>query len=392
MRILRIADVPDNRVGGMSRAMYGTGDVLASAGHQVDYLFAGSLQTPWAATLRRFMVPLELPFLVRQLMRQGQKYDVVEVHEPLAAPYSFLRQFFRRLPPLVIFSHGLEERSRLAELDYRKQKELTISFKKRYSPLLVVLQATYATRHCDQVICLNSQDREHLLLSEVSAEHVTQISNGIEEELLVAGGTAGSEGNKRNGILFVGSWLIRKGTLDLVPAITQVLQRHPELGFTAAGCGVDAETVKQDFPQYLHNQINIIPKFSGNKTLADLYKRHSIFVLPSYFEGHPLVMIEAAAFGMAIVTTGVCGMADFVQDGHNGLLVAVGESTSLGNAVERLVTDAALARSLGEAARATACEHTWARSARTTLRAYERAIHNASALTSGGRKKRLANL
>jgi hypothetical protein len=39
MRILRIADVPDNRTGGMTRAMYGTGDVLVAAGHQVDARF-----------------------------------------------------------------------------------------------------------------------------------------------------------------------------------------------------------------------------------------------------------------------------------------------------------------------------------------------------------------
>ena len=390
MRILRIADVADNRRGGMSRAMHGTGDVLAKAGHQVTYLFSGHLQTWGPATLRRFTVPLKLPFLVRRLMRQGEQYDVVEVHEPLAAPYCFLRKFFMHLPPIVVFSHGLEGRSRLVELQYRKQKGLPVSLKRRYSPLSVVLQANYGTRHSNQVICLNSEDFQHLSLSGVPEGRLTRLPNGVEEELLAAGQAAGSEHGPRSGILFVGSWLIRKGILDLVPAITQVLHRHPELGFTAAGSGVDVETVKQDFPKNVQNQVSVIQSFSGNEALIDLYRRHSIFVLPSYFEGHPLVMTEAAAFGMAIVTTGICGMADFIQDGRNGLLVNVGDPLSLENGLERLIADTELARSLGEAARLTAHEHTWARSAQITLQAYEKAICNASLPADDGRTRRSA--
>lgn len=364
--------------------MYGTGDVLAASGHQVDYLFTNRFQTLGPATLRRFIVPLKLPFLIHRLMRQSQLYDIVEIHEPLAAPYCFLRQFFKSLPPVVVFSHGLEERSRLAELKYRKQKGLPISMKKRYSPMSVVLQAMYGTRHSDQVICLNSEDIEHLVMSGVSEERLTQLPNGVEQELLAAGQTAGMEADTRSGILFVGSWLVRKGVLDLAPAITQVLCHHPELRFTIAGSGMEAEEVKQCFPINVQNQISVIPRFSGNETLIDLYRRHSIFVLPSYFEGHPLVMIEASAFGMALVATGICGMSDFVQNGRNGLLVQVGDPLALENAIEMLISDAEMARRLGEAARQTAQEHTWARSARITLQAYEKAIHNASLSPTGG--------
>ena len=39
LRVLRVADIPDNRTGGMSRTMYCTGDELAQMGHQVEYLF-----------------------------------------------------------------------------------------------------------------------------------------------------------------------------------------------------------------------------------------------------------------------------------------------------------------------------------------------------------------
>jgi glycosyltransferase involved in cell wall biosynthesis len=39
--------------------------------------------------------------------------------------------------------------------------------------------------------------------------------------------------------------------------------------------------------------------------------------LPSYFEGQPLTMLEAAAMGLAILTTNICGMADFIENGIN---------------------------------------------------------------------------
>lgn len=383
MRILRIADVPDNRTGGMTRAMYGTGDILAAYGHQVDYAFSDQFRAGTPATLRRFTVPLEIATLIRRLQRQSKQYDVVEIHEPLAAACCFLRPFFKDLPPIVIFSHGLEERSRLAELAYWRRKELPISFKKRYSPLSVVLQAVYGTRNSSQVICLNTEDLKHLIGSGVSETHITQLQNGIERDLIAAGEPSDL---KRSGLLFIGSWLVRKGILDLVPAITEVLRRHPEMHLTIAGSGTDVETVKADFGLEIRKQITVIPKFAGNEALTDLYRRHSVFVLPSYFEGQPLVMIEAAAFGMAIVTTGICGMADFIHDGQNGLLVKVGDPKDLECKLESVVTDQCLARRLGDAARLTAQMHTWESSARTTLMAYEKAIRNAEGAGKGSQK------
>ena len=376
MRILRIADVPDNRTGGMTRAMYGTGDVLVKAGHLVDYVFSDQFQMNGPAGLRRFVVPLKIASLIRQWQHQGRNYDVVEIHEPLAAASCFLRPFLKGFPPIVVFSHGLEERGRRTELDYWQQKGLPISLKKRYSPLSIVLQAVYGTRHSSQVICLNTEDRKHLLQLGVPEERVTQLQNGIEEELLAAGQAAAQEEQNRSGLLFVGSWLVRKGILDLVPAVSQVLRRHPKLRFTVAGSGADVETVTRDFAPEVQGQVTVIPKFSGNATLIDLYKRHSVFVLPSYFEGQPLGMIEAAAFGMAIVTTGICGMADFIQDEQNGLLVRVGEPHELEAKIERLVCDPFLAWQVGTAARVAAQEHTWAKSAQITLHAYEKAIND----------------
>lgn len=363
--------------------MYCTGDSLVTAGHQVDYLFNSDLKASGPVILRRFTVPIRMPFLVRQLSRQGRQYDVVEIHEPFAAPYCFARQFMRDLPPAVIFSYGLEERSRLAELRYRQKKGLPISLKKRYSPMSVVLQAVYGTRHCSHVICSNSEDVAHLMKHGVPPTRLTRHHSGVDADLMTLALAKGPVENTRSGILFLGSWLMRKGILDLIPAATQALRQHPEIGLTIAGSGALEAVVKQDFPPDVHARIRVIPKFSGNQALSELFRQHSIFVLPSYFEGQPLVMIEAAAFGLAIVTTKVCGMVDFIEDGCNGLFVPVGDPDALAIQLERLISDPSLTQRLGEAAQRTAQSHTWESAAQKILKAYEHAISGDSATLEG---------
>ena len=369
MRILRVADVTDNRSGGMSRTMYGTGDELARLGHEVEYWFEDRLSTDVRPQLRRFIVPRRVVRQVREALRQGKRYDVVEIHEPLGATYAFHRG---SLPPLVIFSYGLEDRSLAATLAYRKQKNLPVTLKNRYSPLSVVWQACYATRHAAHVICSNSEDVARLQSRGVPAERLTRHHSGVEPEFLEAGSRL-DPASPRNGILFLGSWLYRKGILDLVESTTAVLRRRPDLHLTIAGSGAGEETVLGDFDASVRAQVRVLPSVKGNERLIELYRSHAVFVLPSYFEGQPLVMIEAAALGLPIVTTDVCGMRDFITHGEQGFLTSVGDTAAQTRHLDELVSQPALARKLGEAARRRAQSHTWRTAAEKIEGAYAKA-------------------
>lgn len=372
MHVLRIADVPDNRFGGMSRTMYGTGDVLAARGHQIEYLLGDAFRGSGPVQLRRFTVPLKILSAIRRLSREGRRYDLVEIHEPLAAAYCWVRRTRRKVSPLVVFSYGLEERSHQALLRYRRLKGLPVSLKNRYSPLTVVLQAKYAVRHADHVICSNAEDVRYLECAGVPAQRLTQHHSGVEPEFLEAGRQWTDQ--PRSGILFMGTWLPRKGVLDLVPAVSEVLRKHPAVQFTAAGCGVDEQRVLSDFAPNLRARLRVLPEVKGNQHLIDLYRQHSVLVLPSFFEGQPLVMIEAAAMGLAIVTTPICGMADFIVDRENGLTAAVGNVRVLTERLEETIQNPLLARQLGESARRTAQAYTWANAAAKIELAYEKTV------------------
>lgn len=85
--------------------------------------------------------------------------------------------------------------------------------------------------------------------------------------------------------------------------------------------------------------------------MAALYANVDMVVLPSYREGLPKSLIEAAACALPLVTTDVPGCREVVTHGVNGLLVPVRDSEALANAIQRLHENSELRRTLGAAAR-----------------------------------------
>ena len=85
-----------------------------------------------------------------------------------------------------------------------------------------------------------------------------------------------------------------------------------------------------------------------------LYSAAHVAVLPSYREGLPKSLIEAAACGRAVVTTDVPGCRDAIEPGVTGLLVPVRDAQALADAIARLAGDAALRQAMGAAGRALA--------------------------------------
>lgn len=88
--------------------------------------------------------------------------------------------------------------------------------------------------------------------------------------------------------------------------------------------------------------------------VPQLYAASHIAVLPSYREGLPKSLIEAAACGRAVVTTDVPGCRDAIDPDRTGLLVPVRDPCALADAIARLAGDAALRQAMGAAGRALA--------------------------------------
>ncbi len=91
-------------------------------------------------------------------------------------------------------------------------------------------------------------------------------------------------------------------------------------------------------------------RYLGEVTeIAKLYSESHIIVLPSYREGLPKSLVEAAACGRAVVTTDTVGCRDAIEPGETGLLVDVASAESLYKGVTRLADDDELRRCMGQA-------------------------------------------
>ena len=98
----------------------------------------------------------------------------------------------------------------------------------------------------------------------------------------------------------------------------------------------------------------LLPQAVGFVPPAELgpyYERASIVVVPSRREGYGMVAREAMAHGRPVVATAVGGLLDAVEDGVTGVQVPPRDAAALRAALERLLGDGALRRSLGAAAR-----------------------------------------
>jgi glycosyltransferase involved in cell wall biosynthesis len=85
--------------------------------------------------------------------------------------------------------------------------------------------------------------------------------------------------------------------------------------------------------------------------VANIWANCHIAVLPSYREGLPKSLLEAAACGRPLVATDVSGCREVVRDGATGLLVPPRDARALADALERLARDRDLRRRMGAAAR-----------------------------------------
>ena len=150
-------------------------------------------------------------------------------------------------------------------------------------------------------------------------------------------------------ISFLGRLGARKGSNVLIEALSIVAGLELWKA-TLAGDGEVDEGKKQAKELGLADRITFPGWLNASET-DQLLERTDILVLPSFAENLPMVILEAFAAGITVVSTPVGVIPEVIKDGQNGLLVAPGDPTTLAQALERLIADPALRRRLGQAAR-----------------------------------------
>lgn len=142
-----------------------------------------------------------------------------------------------------------------------------------------------------------------------------------------------------------------KGVLEFVAAARLVRATMPTVRFALVGGG---DTNRSAIPEEVLRswQAEGVVEWWGHRTdMPEVLRLASLVCLPSYREGVPKALLEAAATGRAIVATDVPGCREVVRQGENGLLVPPRDSAALAAALQALLRDPALRRRMGRAGR-----------------------------------------
>jgi glycosyltransferase involved in cell wall biosynthesis len=157
-------------------------------------------------------------------------------------------------------------------------------------------------------------------------------------------------------VLFVGRLAIEKGVSSLLQAF-QHIQHTPH----TTRDGVPTLVIVGDGPERQHLEklaatlgLQDRVRFAGMvpyEQLASFYASAGVVVVPSLHESYGRVIVEAMAFGRAVVATDTDGARDLIKDGETGLIVPIRDVEALADKIRYLLSNPQVARRMGEAAR-----------------------------------------
>ncbi|MBT2289824.1 glycosyltransferase family 4 protein [Paenibacillus albidus] len=142
----------------------------------------------------------------------------------------------------------------------------------------------------------------------------------------------------------------QKGHSLLVEAAKQ-LREMKDMKILIAGSGPDEQSLKELIRENgLEDSFILLGSIRDKEVLANYYNASELFVLPSRYEGLPLVILEASACGLPTVAFNVMGVRGLVRDGVNGLLAENLDPAALADALGQLLGNPALCAEMGGAA------------------------------------------
>jgi glycosyltransferase involved in cell wall biosynthesis len=287
------------------------------------------------------IVPLFMASQFVAAVRIARRYDVDLIHAHWLLPQGLLAAFERPLAacPVVVTAHGGDVFAMRAGIRRR---------------LLAI-----AARHADACTAVSGPLRTEL--KRLTGVEATVIPMGVDISMFsvpaAANVRSSRDGGRGERILAVGRLVEKKGMRHLIEAMVEIRATFPKATLSVVGEGPERPALEEQ-ASILGLAASV--QFTGampNTALPAHYSQADIVVVPSVYsregdtEGLPVVLMEAAASGLAIVASDIGGIGDLVRHEATGLLVTPGDPHAIASAVVRLLSDDGLRQSLGRAAR-----------------------------------------
>jgi len=308
--IVHVSEIDINTNGGMGRVEYYWKTSFEKKGFQ--FIHIGPKEV---GPMHKWLFPYKAYEYFKKL---NIKPAAFIVHEPVSG------QFVNRGIPCFLESHGVERRA-WEIIDIKKSFKTKIIF-----PLWRLRNCDLGLKNAEKLLLINSDDSKYVKKKyKRKDEDIFLFKNGVDFH----NGTIAKVKNNNFTILFNGSWIDRKGISILIEAADLLYQKYNvDFQYLLIGTGKSVSEVQENWPEYLKRNITVIPKFESIDEIKYLSEAN-LFVLPSFFEGQPLSLLQAMSVGICCITTNSCGQKDIITDDYDGLLISVGNSLELAESI-----------------------------------------------------------
>lgn len=237
----------------------------------------------------------------------------------------FARQLFKRKKTFITFFHGWD-----------------LEFEKKVSQKFVkFFHWTYGKS--DKIIVLAEEFKTKLIQWGYTGKVIVE-TTAVDNALLKNIDSLKNVKEKQKAtILFLSRLVKQKGIYETIAAFRAVRKNY-DVELIIAGDGTELDTIRD----MVKDDKDIIVKghVIGCEK-ARILRNSDIYCLPSYTEGLPTSVLEAMAFGLAIITTPVGGLKDFFKDGKMGYFVNSRSADEIAEKFQKLLSNKILAEEMG---------------------------------------------
>lgn len=337
MRFLVAAQFTPDPNSGSAGSVLAVGQGLAGRGHEVDYEWLPPNEglLPHPALRRHFEIPLrQLKALAERL--EHKAYDVVMVSQP----YAYLAyELLPKLYPRTLFlnrTHGWEHRVLQSEkrLGYEPPRSALGRALSAASGAMTLMACWRTAKAAHGIISPSSRcaafirDTYHLPEGQVAF-----IRYGLGEDFLQGPPVAPPVRLPR--LLFVGSYLARKGARLMEAVLPRLAERYPQLELSFVVHDEAVDEVRRAYGPAFGSRLHVHP-WMPRQALMKVYAEHDVLLFPSYFEGFGKTWLEAMACGLCVVGFDEGGLADLATHGQDAFFCPAGDDAGW----ERLLVEA----------------------------------------------------
>jgi colanic acid/amylovoran biosynthesis glycosyltransferase len=203
------------------------------------------------------------------------------------------------------------------------------------------------------VVCISDFARSQVMgfAAEAAWPRFQVVHCGLDPTEFDRDGAGPSKGDDGFRVLYVGRLVPFKGQGVLLEAIASLRSAGLDARLTLIGDGPSRQDLERRAVELGLGDAVDFAGAVGQDEIRTHYAAADAFCLPSFAEGVPVVLMEAMAMRLPVVTTRIMGISELVDDGDNGLLVRPGRADELVASLGRLARDPELRSRLGDRGR-----------------------------------------